>query len=698
MKASGRTRLAERQQNNINRAAWDGQVAIDQADSLAKFSKTLGDNIVEWKQEQNKKDELSGMRQRQKDEAERVTNEAKLSQLELRQADITKQRKLQEEAVAEQEKRFRLDKNRKALAEEIAKVKQMELQYEAAANEMQEIKGVLHGKSEADRIRLMSPHKQVGYVKEKLRVFKETLPDKVKHTLLTSETPIKLEGMEPFTAKELTENNMHNLPMHEAAVHALTDQIVEAAGVYGYSDEMLELAGVHEAIQKVKDDQMAVHRANYNKDASDNQLMQAAIEYGNIEVPTGDDVYLLFLKAKGGTNDKGTVGRTNAQAWAEVHKVLVKNANHNPNYAKKIAAMELPEALRIKLGAKKGTTFGQQWPPRISALSRDIKKGAKAVADAENDWLKAQGTILENKIISTQQKTGEEFTPTQINDIEKQFGDLGLPIPPSILKYNSEAQRDYDDDKKAMELRKGFNGGGLYPHDLQGLHPKLVGELMPEALKFEKLEAGEKGTEGAKAYERIGALLGKTFKSQGQDLLTRRKNDDFAAAHDAAFEEWQRIYLEARNKGASASEAYTAATDGPGGVVQDLVQGMDSKYVTTTRERLDRARDEGFELTERLDNVDGAREEIQPQLKNAEIYLRSKVLARSEPYLKILTDAITNGKPIYGLRATDEVEKALAYYNGVASAYPGFTGIQLLNWQIAAAAAEAAKQGGTTNE
>ena len=692
MKASGRTRLAERNQNNINRAAWDGQVAIDQADSLAKFSKTLGDNIVEWKQEQNKKDELSGMRQRQKDEAERVTNEAKLSQLELRQANITKQRKLQEEAVAEQEKRFRLDKNRQALAEEIAKVKQMELQYEAAANEMQEIKGVLHGKSEADRIRLMSPHKQVGYVKEKLRVFKETLPDKVKRTLLTSETPIKLEGMEPFTAKELTENNMHNLPMHEAAVHALTDQIVEAAGVYGYSDEMLELAGVHEAIQKVKDDQMAVHRANYNKDASDNQLMQAAIEYGNIEVPTGDDVYLLFLKAKGGTNDKGTVGRTNAQAWAEVHKVLVKNSNGNPNYAKKIAAMELPEALRIKLGAKKGTTFGQQWPPRISALSRDIKKGAKAVADAENDWLKAQGTILENKIISTQQKTGEEFTPTQLNEIEEKFGKLGLPIPPSILKYNSQAQREYDDDKKAMAIQKGLNGGGLYPHDLQNLHPKLVGELMPEALKFEKLEAGEKGTEGAKAYERIGALLGKTFKSQGQDLLTRRKNDDFAAAHDAAFEEWQRIYLESRDRGASAAEAYTAATDGPGGVVQDLVQGMDSKYVTTTKERLDRAKDESFALTERLDNVDRARDEIKPQLKNAEVFLRSQTLQGSEPYLKILTDAITNGKPIYGLRATDEVEQALAYYNGVASAYPGFTGIQLLNWQIAAAKLQVDKE------
>ena len=54
-----------------------------------------------------------------------------MSQLELKQANISKQRKLQEEALVEAEKRFRLDKNREALAAEIAKVKQMELEYEA---------------------------------------------------------------------------------------------------------------------------------------------------------------------------------------------------------------------------------------------------------------------------------------------------------------------------------------------------------------------------------------------------------------------------------------------------------------------------------------------------------------------------------------------------------------------------------------
>ena len=696
LKASGRSRLTERQQNNLNRASWDGQAAVEQADSLAKFSKTLGDNLVEWKKEQIKKDELSGMRQRQKDEAERVTAEAKMSQLELKQANITKQRKAQEEIVFEQEKRFKRDKNRDALAAEIAKVKQMEIEYESTANEMQDIKGALHGKSEADRLRLMSPHKQVGYVKEKLRVFKETLPDKVTHSMLTSETPIHLEGIEPFTAKELTENNQHSLPMKEAAVTALTDQIVEAAGVYGYSDEMLELAGVHDAIQKVKDDQMKKHRADYNIDASDRQKMLAATEYANVKNPDGDDVYLLFLKMKGTTGEDGTVGLTNAEAWGQVHQVLVKNANHDPRYAIKIAKLPLPEALRVKLGAKKGTTFGQQWPTRMSALSQDIKKGYKASVDAEKGYLEAAGDELENKMITEQRKTGEEFTQTQLNDIAAEYGKLGLKVPDSILNYNSQAARNYAKDKRELETIKGLNGGGLYPRDLQNRHPKLVGELMKEALEFQKLEVGKKGEWGKKAYEEIGGSLGITFKSEGQDNVTKRKNPTFANSQDSAFRDFQRRYIAARAKGMTEEEAYDhVMTKGPNPIMGDLAKGSGgfgkepSKYILTTRERIAQGRTESKELTERLDNVNEAKQEIKPQLNNAEVYLRTDVLDGSEPYLTVLTDALANGKPIYGLRASAEVEKAMAYYNGVAYSYPGFTGIQLLNWQIKAAKMQA---------
>jgi len=692
LKTSGRARLAERQQNNINRATWDGEALTKQADSLAAFSKTLGDSLVDWKKEQIKKDELSGMRQRQKDEAERVTAEARMSQLELKQANINKQRKAQEKAVFEQEKRFRRDKNREKLRQEIDVVRQMDIDYNSAANELQEIRGVLSGKSEADRLRLMSPHKQVGYVKEKLRVFKETLPDKVAHSLLTSETPIHLEGIKPFTAKELTDNNIHSLPMKEAAVVSLTDQIVEAAGVYGYSDEMLELAGVHDSIQKVKDDQMKKYRKNYNIDASDKQKVEAAMEFANAENPDGDDVYLLWLKMKGTTNSDGTVGLTNAAAWGEVHKVLVKNANHNPNYADRISEMQLPEALRIKLGAKPGTTYGKQWPTRMSTLKSDIKKGYKASVDAEKDWLDSAGTDLTNKTLNHQRKTGEEFTPTQLDQIAAEYGKLGLKVPDAILNYNSEASRDYNRDKRELEIIKGLNGGGLYPRDLQKRHPKLVGELMKEALEFQKLEVGKKGEWGSKAYDEIGGSLGVTFKSEGQDNVTKRKNPTFAHAQDLAFRDFQKRYLAARAKGMTGEEAYDhVMTKGPKPILGDLDKGSPtlgiggSQYILTTQGRIAQGRTEAKELTERLDNVNDARLEIKPQLNNAEVYLRTDVLDGSEPYLTVLTDALANGKPIYGLRASAEVEKAMAYYNGVAYSYPGFTGIQLLNWQIKAA-------------
>jgi len=689
LKANSRQRLAERAQNNTNRATWDGKAVIAQADSLAAFSKTLGDNLVEWKKEQNKKDELAGVRQRQKDAAEEATAKAKLTALEAQKLDLEKKQKLQAEVLAEQEKRFRRNRNRQALEKEIETVRQMDVEYERIATEMTNLKGAI-SKPEADRLRNMSPHKQVGYVKEKLRVFKEALPDKVTHAMLTSEVPIQLEGLKPFTAKELYEQNIHNLPMKEAAVQALTDQIAENAGIYGYSDEMLEHAGVHDAIQKVKDDHMNKARDAYNIDTSDKQLMKAAIEYNNVANPDGTDVYLLFLKAKGGVDKEGNI-RTNAQAWGEVHKVLVKAARHNPKYADKISKMELPEALRKQLGAKPGTTYGDQWPQRMQTLKSDIKKGFKETVDAENKYLKARGTDLENQLIQKQSKSGEEFTDSQLVDIAKKFSDLGLPVPQSILNYNNQSARQYDADKKWVEKQKGFNGGGLYPHDLQGLHPKLVGEEMKGALEFEKMEVGQKGAWGARAYEDIGGMLGITFKGLGMNNTARRKHPIFANAQDAAFKDFQRRYLEARSSGMTPTEAWDAVMDGPNGILADLKQGKNSTYVETTQERINRGRTEARELTERLDAVNDARQEIQPQLRNGEVYLRTSVLKGSEPYLAVLSDALTNGKPIYGLRASDEVRQALAYYNGVASSYRQFTGIQLLNWQIAA---QKAKQEG----
>ena len=87
---------------------------------------------------------------------------------------------------------------------------------------------------DADRIAHLSPWEQVGFAKEKLRVFNESFPDKLNYAMANSEKAIKIQNMS-FTPKELHENNIHGLPFKEAAMHIVADDIKQAAGLDKFS-------------------------------------------------------------------------------------------------------------------------------------------------------------------------------------------------------------------------------------------------------------------------------------------------------------------------------------------------------------------------------------------------------------------------------------------------------------------------------
>lgn len=669
LKTSSRARLSEAQQNNINRAKWDGEAGIKQADQLAAFSKTLGNTLVDWKKEQIKKDQIKGLRERQKDRSQRSVNLLRKAQLE----------------------------------EQIADAKAQSQEYAILEAELVELKGAL-GVEEAERLRQLDPWAQVGYVKEKLREMKETLPDKVAHAMANSERQIQFQGLEPFSPKSLKDNGITMLPLHEAAVNTITDDIVQAAGINGYSDEMLELSSMNDTIQKTKDDYMSKARQRFNIESSFKTRQKAAKEYLSIENPTADDVYKLFLRYSSTVDSKGNV-LGNIGGWDEVYKTLQSAAKGDPKYADKIGDMELPEYLRKKLGAEPGTTFKKQWPGRIKQLKAAIKDQNVKEIKKEKEYLDSQVTALTNKWKTKQQENGREWTPTELDIISKEYSRLGASVPDEILNYNNQSFRDYNKDKRELEVIKGLNGGGLYPHDLQGRNPKIVGELMPAALKFEEEKIGESSTWGSKAKEEIEGSLSETFK--GMALKDKRESPVFSNSRDSAFKDFQQKFLDARSKGASPEEAYDIAMTGPTGVMKDLEKGLGdslgrggSKHILTTKQRLARDRNESQELTERMDAVNDAKIEVRDNLDQATLYLRTKVLDGSEPYLTVLSEALANGQPIYGIRATTKVKQALAYYNGVAYSYSGFTGIQLLNWQIQAAKVEAdkTKKEGTANE
>jgi hypothetical protein len=194
---------------------------------------------------------------------------------------------------------------------------------------------------DADRIAHLSPFEQVGYAKEKLRVFNETFPDKLNHAMANSEKAVKIQNMS-FTPKELHDNNIHGLPFKEAALNIVADDIKKNAGLEKFSPEMLELAGVNDAIQKAKESTTAKYRQRYNVEASSNTRSKAEMTWRTSN-KTGEDIYHYLVKT-GATMDANNVQLGNAGAWKALEGLIVQEgiSGYDDEYAIKISLCQIP--------------------------------------------------------------------------------------------------------------------------------------------------------------------------------------------------------------------------------------------------------------------------------------------------------------------------------------------------------------------
>ena len=100
------------------------------------------------------------------------------------------------------------------LAEEFEDAKAQDTRYQEIKAEMLDLAGT-SAYPDADRIAKLSPWQQVGYAKEKLRVFNETFEDKLAHAMQNSEKAIKLQGI-TFTPKRLHDNNIQAFPIERS--------------------------------------------------------------------------------------------------------------------------------------------------------------------------------------------------------------------------------------------------------------------------------------------------------------------------------------------------------------------------------------------------------------------------------------------------------------------------------------------------
>ena len=439
---------------------------------------------------------------------------------------------------------------------------------------------------DADRIAHLSPWEQVGYAKEKLRVFNETFPDKLNHAMANSEKAIKIQNMS-FTPKELHDNNIHGLPFKEAAMNIVAEDIKKAAGLDKFSPELIELAGVNDAIQKAKESNTAKYRQRYNVEASSNTRSKAEMTW-KTGAKTGEDIYHYLVKT-GATMDKNNVQLGNPGAWKAFDSMLVSEgvAGFDDEYASKILNQPMPDSLAIKVGAKKGTTYAEHWPGKGASLQLQIQEGIKKSLDAENDWLETAGTKKQNEFITEVRENG--MTEQRANEYKAWYGEFGLTIPDSIKNWESVRDIDVRESKQQIDAIIAYNKGAITHAQLDQFHPEAAQEYREKADKFERAALTQSGAE-----KKIKAVLDNTFADMG--IKANEKSLVYIEASENAkadfldkrnrligigYDEKTADHLALYAKMGEIQDAEGNPIPGEIGVITEIeAKGMGSKYAT----------------------------------------------------------------------------------------------------------------------
>ena len=329
----------------------------------------------------------------------------------------------------------------------------------------------------AAALQKLNGHRLVGYAKEKLRLTKNSWPEQMKFWMANeaaeieikiagksfkvipaefnkavSETdPVKrdkaiaelFKGSEETTITTLADVN--RLQITEQILDIGEEKLRERLGLNQYKEEMLEITGLNETILNTKEQ---LYKAEVNRFIIANSLDQQSKSLINWNNSGKDSKALerLIIQTKWTTDQKGNLlGNSGALdfAFRQINKIGVEN--NNTGIADHYGSQPLPATLAQQLGVPLGTTWEQKWPSRFSELRTSIKAGYVKAVNAERDYQKAAGTELENRLTTEAREAtlaGQTVTTDRVNWYKDQFGKLGLPIPESVLKFETASMRD----------------------------------------------------------------------------------------------------------------------------------------------------------------------------------------------------------------------------------------------------------------
>ena len=580
-----------------------------------------------------------------------------------RKARLDKAKWLEEHGSEVQKRMHAIEEAQKMgeLAFEFEDAKAMDMEYQKLKKQLLDAAGT-SAYPDADRLAQLSPWQQVGYAQEKLRVFNDTFEDKLAHELQNSTKQYTLAGI-TFTPQEIKDNNMA-FPMKQAAIELIADEIRERHGVDRFSPEMLQMSKTEDAILKAKESQRAKYRERYNIESSMNTRQKAMLEWQRSEKTAIDVEKLLVMNSATVDTDGKLLG--NAGAWKAVEEILVSDGVklQNPEYANKILDQPMSVEMCRQLGVKVGTTFSQQWPKRTQEVRRKIREGYVKEVNDEEKWLESAGTAKKNEFIKEARNNPDGLSTQRVNEIKRDFGRLGLAIPPEITKYETASMRDEREDKQQIEALMASQNGYISNEQLDSFHPKAALEYRKEATRLEeaalkkhdadkKIKAhldtaftnmGIKGNEKSPAY--VEAM------ANAKADYAQKYNRYIAMGYDSA----QASHLALHAQQVTDKETGEVIPDSMGVLAEIKTNGEGSKYVITGQ-AIEKELKPGHL---RVARIRGAKQEILDDPTS----VTTKVIGGDYGHRQITTIATNVEK--HGRRGLYMDKGALQYYKGIA--------------------------------
>ena len=662
LKSATRTRTSEAMAINTGAATASGNRAIQDAklleNNLNDFSTALGKAAITRKEEQLEIGRYDRIAQEEKDnlrlaELTGLINKSKteLDELKKLQSKTAGKRKSQEELTAE-----------------IDSVKRLEKEHQILKREQLRLMGP-NAYPQADRIAKLSPWAQVGYSKEKLREFNETLPDKLDWYMSNSKEPIVLNGVK-YTPEELKKAGINGLPFKEAAASLGVHRIAKAAGIYNYSDEMLKYGGTIDAMEKARNERLGKDREQYNIESSGITRAKAIKDWQHGK--QDNEAFHRLLLTLGNTVDSENNVLGNDGAWNAAMEVLKKEgiAKGDTSIVDKIGDQPIPKDLAKELGIKQGTTWKEHWGPRFSKLRTDIDKGISANLDHEletrQQGVKKAELAFQDAVI----KSGGQLTDEQIRQHEDAVIALTGQVPAYIKTYKTQSERDYERDVQDLEELSGKQGF-LTAEDLVDVHPRARHKFRSQVQKdAENLYTKDQKQE---RNEMIDTYLNRTWDGMGD--RDKAKSVEWGTAKFNARRDFNRIYYQQRKLGVPKEQAFAHALK----TVKDtFLASKDNPSELPYLKPRAGVNLKNAETRRRVLNLNNSRELLE---KGGNGILNSNVLPGTSPYLDTINQMLVKG---LDYRNHPDSEAAWAFYEALASDLPGISAEDIINSQLKA--------------